>query len=62
MTGPLRDGLADYLSVRRALGYQLMQPETLLNQFLDYLDLSHATTITVEHALSWARLSDGDPN
>lgn len=62
MTGPLRDGLADYLSVRRALGYQLVRPETLLNQFLDYLDLSHATTITVEHALSWARLSDGDPN
>ena len=48
MTGPLRDGLSNYLSVRRALGYQLVRPETLLNQFLDYLDLSHATTITVE--------------
>lgn len=62
MTGPLRDGLADYLSLRRALGYQLARPETLLNQFLDYLDHLRATTITVEQALSWARLSDGDPN
>ena len=52
----------DYLSLRRALGYQLVRPEELLKQFLTYLEHSDTTTITVERALSWARLSDGDPN
>jgi integrase len=63
MTGPqLRDALADYLRLRRALGYQLVRPEQLLNQFLTYLDHSAITTITVDQALSWARQSNGDPN
>ena len=63
MTGPqLRDALADYLRLRRALGYQLVRPEQLLNQFLTYLDHSATTTITVDQALSWARQSNGDPN
>ena len=35
VTGPLRDELADYLALRRALGYRLARPEKLLNQFLD---------------------------
>jgi hypothetical protein len=39
MTGPLRDQLADYLALRRALGYRLARPEKLLGQFLDYLEL-----------------------
>jgi site-specific recombinase XerD len=63
MTGPqLRDALAEYLRLRRALGYQLVRPEQLLNQFLTYLDHSATTTITVDQALSWARQSNGDPN
>jgi hypothetical protein len=32
---PLRETLADYLSLRRSLGYALRRPEKLLNQFLD---------------------------
>jgi integrase len=56
MTGPLRPALADYLTMRRALGYRLARPEKLLNQFLDYLDDVGADTVTVELALSWARL------
>ena len=38
MTGAARRQLADYLALRRALGYRLARPEKLLGQFLDYLD------------------------
>jgi integrase len=56
VSGPLRDQLANYLTLRRALGYQLARPEKLLNQFLDYLDRRDETVITVASALDWARL------
>jgi len=55
MSAP-RQSLADYLSLRRSLGYQLERPEKLLGQFLDYLDERGASTITTDLALSWARL------
>jgi integrase len=56
-TGRLRDALADYLVLRRALGYRLVRPQTLLNQFLDYLEDDNASVVTVHAALSWARQS-----
>jgi integrase len=56
MTAPLRDQLADYLALRRALGYRLARPEKLLGQFLDHLERAGETTITVANALDWARL------
>ena len=63
MTGPLRGRLADYLALRRALGYRLARPEKLLGQFLDHLERRGETTITVAAALDWARLpADGDSN
>ena len=55
VTGPLRDGLADYLALRRALGYRLARPEKLLGQFLDHLEQAGEATITVAAALDWAR-------
>ena len=55
MTGPLRDELADYLALRRALGYRLARPEKLLGQFLDHLEQAGAATITVAAALGVAR-------
>jgi integrase len=55
MTG-LRESLAEYLAVRRALGYRLERTEKLLGQFLDHLDATGAEQITVEHALAWATL------
>jgi len=55
----LRQGLADYLALRRALGYRLARPEKLLGQFLGYLDDAGADTVTVAHALGWARLPAG---
>ena len=52
----LRKALADYLALRRALGYRLVRSEKLLNQFIDHLEASGDSTITVQCALSWARL------
>lgn len=63
MTGSLRDQLADYLALRRALGYRLARPEKLLGQFLDHLHGCGEATITVANALDWARLpANGDSN
>jgi integrase/recombinase XerD len=59
----LRQSLADYLSLRRSLGYSLQRPEKLLGQFIDYLDACGASTVTAEHALAWARLPESaDPS
>jgi integrase/recombinase XerD len=53
---PLRQALAEYLSLRRALGYRLDNAERLLGQFLDYLDQRDSNTITIEDVLAWAVL------
>jgi integrase/recombinase XerD len=53
---PLRQTLADYLSIRRAMGFHLDQAEKLLGQFVTYLEQRHAKTVTLEHALAWATL------
>ncbi len=63
MTTELRAQVADYLAVRRALGYRLERPEKLLGQFLDYLDRIGESRVTVATALDWARLPvGGDSN
>jgi len=63
VTGPLRQALGDYLTMRRALGYRLARPEKLLNQFLDHLADVGADTVTVLAALEWACLpAGGDMN
>jgi len=57
MTPPTFDqALADYLQVRRALGYKLKAQGTLLPQFLTYLQENGAQRLTTEHALRWATL------
>jgi integrase len=55
VTGRLREGLVDYLALRRALGYRLARPEKLLDQFLDHLERAGESRITVAAALDWAR-------
>lgn len=55
----LRTELADYLALRRALGYRLARPEKLLGQFLDHLQRLGEPVITVAAALDWARLPAG---
>ena len=63
MSGPLRQQLIDYLTLRRALGYRLARPEKLLGQFLDHLELTGQLHVTVVAALDWARLPDsGESN
>ncbi len=56
MTGALRDALADYLALRRALGYRLDRPEKLLDQFLAHLEAAHQEVVTLQNALDWAQL------
>lgn len=53
---PLRDALADYLALRRALGFKLANADRLLGQFVDYLDGHGVDTPTTDHALAWATL------
>jgi integrase/recombinase XerD len=55
----LREQVADYLRLRRSLGYKLVEHERFLNQFLEYLEKNQATTITAENALAWAKLPAG---
>ncbi|MGH9272208.1 MAG: tyrosine-type recombinase/integrase [Ilumatobacteraceae bacterium] len=50
----LGSAAADYLAVRRALGYKLDHAETLLGSFVDYLDARGITVVTVAAAVEWA--------
>jgi integrase/recombinase XerD len=52
----LRDSLADYLNLRRALGFQLANAGRLLEQFVGYLEQHGIDTVTTEHAVRWATL------
>ena len=52
----LDPALADYLRLRRALGYKLVRTAKLLAQFTTYLDAIEADTLTVRVALAWATL------
>jgi integrase/recombinase XerD len=63
MTAPgLGQAVADYLSLRRALGFRLERAERLLAQFLTYLADNDIEVITTEVALAWAVLpTDADP-
>jgi integrase/recombinase XerD len=56
---PLREALADYLSVRRALGFRLDRAEKLIGQFIGYMEERQASVITVEHAVAWATAPGG---
>ncbi len=52
----LADHLAEYLRLRRALGFTLGRPGQELPQFLAYLAAAGAETITAELAIAWAQL------
>lgn len=52
----LEQQAADYLRIRRALGFKLERAEKLLAQYLAYLDTTGHDHMTVENALAWATL------
>lgn len=54
MSAGLEELVADYLRVRRSLGFKLEYTEPLLAQFVAYLRGVGADTVTVEHALAFA--------
>lgn len=51
--------VADYLRIRRALGFKLDFPGQVLPQFAAYLDDAGASTLTVGLAIAWAGLPQG---
>lgn len=57
----LRAALADYLAVRRALGFKLARNELLLEQFIGFCEQAGAATITGSLALAWVN-SPADPS
>jgi integrase/recombinase XerD len=60
---PLRQALEKYLSLRRALGFELYRPGKALERFVSFAEQEGASTITTALALRWARLPEGvDPS
>lgn len=57
----LRDALADYLAVRRAVGYKLDTAERFLSQFIEYLEERGEQRVTIDHAVAWAIRPSGHP-
>jgi integrase/recombinase XerD len=51
----LREALADYLQIRRRLGFEMPQDGRLLEGFVEFLERAGAQRITTELALAWAR-------
>jgi integrase/recombinase XerD len=54
----LRAALADYLRIRRALGYKLTKDERALRNFVAFLEACGAVRVTTELALDWATLPE----
>jgi len=50
----LRNALADYLTLRRALGYKMDKAERLLGQFTAFAEERGETHVRTETALAWA--------
>lgn len=51
----LRQAAEDYLAIRRALGFKLVNQGRLLMEFIDYLERAGATRLTTAVAVAWAR-------
>lgn len=56
MTMTLQERAEEYLQLRRGLGFTLAETEILLMQFISHLESIGATAITIDEAVSWARL------
>jgi len=59
----LRRALADYLKVRRAVGFKLKRAGEMLPDFVGYLEKRRASHVTTVAAIAWATLPrDVHPN
>ena len=59
----IRREAEDYLAIRRALGFKLVNQGRLLVEFVEYLEDAGATRLTVALAVAWARAPAGaDPS
>lgn len=52
---PLASALAEYLAIRRRLGFKLGRSGQLLGDFVAYMDERELTTVTTELAVTWAQ-------
>jgi integrase len=59
MSHRFRQAAADYLAIRRGLGFKLQGYDRLLADFLGYLERSGASAITVQAAVAWATAPAG---
>jgi site-specific recombinase XerD len=50
----LRDHLQDYLALRRALGFRLVETQCYLKRFCDFMETERKTVVTAQLALKWA--------
>jgi integrase len=55
----LREALVQYVTVRRALGTKLTEPEGTLGQFVSFLERERSSRITTALALQWAMAPQG---
>lgn len=59
MSAGLRQLAADYLSVRRSMGYKLKDSERVLAKLMDYLEARGADGLTIDHARAFAAEAGG---
>jgi integrase/recombinase XerD len=57
----LRSDLDNYLQLRRRLGHDLADAARLLPRYLDFLEQSGQTTITVTNAVTWSQKPQARP-
>ncbi len=55
---PLSEELADYLVLRRSMGFKVARAEKLLGQFVAHCEQTGAEAVTIEVALAWATLPE----
>jgi integrase/recombinase XerD len=58
----LHHAVADYLEVRRALGFTLQRHGRLLPDLARYLEEAGVSTLTTRLALEWATSLEGHPD
>lgn len=56
----LEEMLADYLTIRRAVGFKLVEHQRLLPQFIEFVEQAGAGTVTTQLALDWAIRTSGN--